>query len=183
MSSARAMDEGGRSGPSARTRSRIGFVARPSVASAGPSTIPKGWRGLNSTSTAPPARTRDPGPAMRVRGLLEQDDLVDPSRGPRDLARLVDHHVVVVVLSGELQRGVPLPDVKLVGRLGRPLLQPLEEVLERGWDQEDEERIRNPTLDHGGALDVDLQDDVVPRLQGGTDPGSRPAAPRPVGPL
>src|SRR5438093_3674555 len=187
----------GSSGPSARTRSRIGFVSTPSTSAPGPSTIPSACLRPNSTSTASPAArsasrsgtryengrrpaapaastatatipsavttsnlSSDPRSTIRVPGLLGADDLVDPSRGLRDLPGLVWHDVVVVVLARELQRRIPLADVELVGGLRRARLEPREQVLQRRRDQEHEERLGDLLLDHRGALDVDLEDRV-----------------------
>ena len=52
--------------------------------------------------------------------MLLRDDLVDPLGRPLDLARLVGDDVVVVVLARQLERGVALADLELVGGLGRP---------------------------------------------------------------
>src|SRR6266550_6884615 len=192
------MPSSGSSGPSARTRSRIGFVSTPSTSAPGPSTIPSACRRPNSTSTASPAATSasrsgtryengrrpaapaastatatiasavttsstgsDPRSTVRVGGLLGADDLVDPGRGLGNLVGLVGHHVVVVVLTRELERRVALADVELVGGLGRARLEPREQVLQRRRDEEHQERLGNLLLDHRGALDVDLQDRVA----------------------
>ena len=69
------------------------------------------------------------------------DDLVDPLRGAFDLAGLVDDHVVVVVLARQLDGGVALAELELVGGLGRPRSEPREERLERRRDDEDQERL------------------------------------------
>ena len=67
--------------------------------------------------------------------MLVGDDLVDPRGRPLDLAGLVRHDVVVVLLAGELDRGVPLAQLELVGGLGGAAPQALEEVLERRRDR------------------------------------------------
>src|SRR5262245_11913494 len=201
------MPSSGRSGPSARTRSRTGFVSTPSTSAPSPSTIPSAWRRPNSTRTASPgARSASPsgtryeygrlpaapaastatatirtpvaasladatvtssdaGSPVGVSGLLGVDDLVDVLGGLRDLARLVSHDVVVVLLARELERGVALPDVQLVRGLGGARPQALEQVLEGRRNEEDEERLRHLLLDHGRALDVDLQDRVASRRE------------------
>ena len=109
--------------------------------------------------------------------MLLGDDLVDPLGGPLDLAGLVDDDVVVVVLAGQLDRGVPLAELELVGGLGRPAAQPLEEVLERRRDEEDQERARDLLLDDLGALDVDLEDGVAARGERVADLVARRAVP------
>ena len=90
-----------------------------------------------------------------------------------DLAGLVDDDVVVVVLSGELDRRVPLAQLELVGGLGRPRPQPPEQRLDRRRDDEDEERLVDPLLHVLGALDVDLEDDVAPGERAPRGPPSR----------
>jgi len=52
---AKASVSGGRSGPSARTRSTIGFAATSGSRSASARTMPSAWRRPNSTSTASPS--------------------------------------------------------------------------------------------------------------------------------
>jgi hypothetical protein len=54
------------------------------------------------------------------------DDLVDPLRGPLHLAGLVDDDVVVVLLAGELDGGVPLAQLELVGGLGGAGAEPAD---------------------------------------------------------
>ncbi len=94
-------------------------------------------------------------------GVLGFDDLVDPGGGPLDLAGLVGHHVVVVLLPGQLDRGVALADLELVGGFGRARAQAFEQRLHRRRHDEHEQRLLDPLLDLLRALDVDLQDDVA----------------------
>ena len=86
-----------------------------------------------------------------------------------DLAVAVLDDVVVVLLAGQLDRRVALAQLELVGRLGRPRLQPLEEALERRRDDEDQHGVGDVLLDHLGALDVDLEDHVAAGEQGLAD--------------
>ena len=109
--------------------------------------------------------------------MLLGDDLVDPLGGPLDLAGLVGHDVVVVLLAGQLDRGVALAELELVGGLGRPAAQPLEEVLERRRDEEDQQRAGDLLLDDLGALDVDLEDHVAARRERLADLAARRAVP------
>ena len=90
--------------------------------------------------------------------MLGGDDLVDTLGGPLDLARLVGHDVVVVLLARQLDGGVPLADLEFVRGLGRPAAQALEQVLERRRDEEDEQGARYLALDDLRPLDVDLED-------------------------
>ena len=69
--------------------------------------------------------------------------------------------LVVVVLAGELEGRVPLAELELVGGLGRPRPEPLEQRLHRRRDDEDQERLGDLLLDDLGALDVDLEDHVL----------------------
>ena len=56
-----------------------------------------------------------------------------------ELLRLAD--VDVRVPPGELDRRVSLSDVELVGRLGCPVSQAPEQVLQRRGHEEDQERL------------------------------------------
>ena len=102
---------------------------------------------------------------------------LDPLGRPLDLAGLVDDDVVVVVLARQLDRGVALAELELVGRLGRPRPEPREQGLERRRDDEDEERLGDLLLDDLGALDVDLEDDVATAGQRRPDLVARRAVP------
>ena len=112
---------------------------------------------------------------MEIVDLL--DDLVDARRGPLDLAGLVGHDVVVVVLAGQFDGGVALAQFELVDGLGRARLQPGEQGLHRWRDHEDQERVGDPFLDLLGALDIDLEDDVVPGRERLLDLGTRRPVP------
>ena len=68
----------------------------------------------------------DADPPARVCCPLLGDDRLDPVRGPADLARLVDDDVVVVVLARQLDRGVRLADLELIGGLGGARPQAVE---------------------------------------------------------
>ena len=82
--------------------------------------------------------------------------------GPLHLAGLVDHDVVVVLLAGELDRGVALAELELVGGLGRPRCAGARRASSSdGGTMKIEQRLGDPLLDHLGALDVDLEDDVA----------------------
>ena len=61
---------------------------------------------MRSIVAGPPDRGSDPDAAVRVAAVLVRDDLVDPLGRPLDLAGLVRDDVVVVVLPGQLDRGV-----------------------------------------------------------------------------
>ena len=67
--------------------------------------------------------------------VLLGDDVVDPLGGPLDLAGLVGHDVVVVLLAGELDGGVALAELELIDGLRGAAAQALEEVLERRRDR------------------------------------------------
>src|SRR6185503_1935075 len=84
-----------------------------------------------TATTRAPVTGSDARAPVGVLGLLGPDDLVDPLGGPGDLPGLVNHDVVVVLLARQLQRGVALADVQLVGRLGGARLEAREEVLQR----------------------------------------------------
>ena len=99
----------------------------------------------------------------RVAALLLLDDRLDLRGGPVDLAGLVDDDAVVVALARELDGGVALADLQLVGGLGGARAEALEQGLERRRDDEHEQRVRDPLLDDLRALDVDLEDHVVAR--------------------
>jgi len=102
---------------------------------------------------------------------------VDPACRALDLARLVDHDVVVVGLPGELEGRVPLADVELVGGFCGPGLEAPEEILERRRDEEDQEGLGDLLLHDRGALDVDLEDHVMTLAEGVPDVGPRGAIP------
>ena len=97
--------------------------------------------------------------------MLIVDDLVDPGGRPLDLAGLVGHDVVVILLARKLDGGIPLAKLELVGGLRRSTSQTLEEILQRRRDEEDQECAGDLALDDLGALDVDLEDDVATRLE------------------
>src|SRR4051794_11156652 len=90
--------------------------------------------GREARAGPPRAPASDADPPGGVAGVLGGDRGLDHLGRPLDLARLVGDDVVVVVLPGELDRRVRLALLELVGRLGRPRLQPLEERLERRRD-------------------------------------------------
>ncbi len=79
--------------------------------------------------TALPSADADP--PVRVAALLLLDDRLDLRGRPLDLAGLVDHDAVVVALARELDGGVALPDLQLVGGLGGARAEALEQGLER----------------------------------------------------
>jgi hypothetical protein len=110
-------------------------------------------------------------------GVFDRDDLVDPLGRPLDLAGLVGNDVVVVVLASQLDRGITLADLELLGRLGGASSEPLEQLLERRWDHEDQQRLRDLLLDDLRALDVDLEDDVPARDEGVSNLFARRAVP------
>ena len=93
--------------------------------------------------------------------MLGRDDLVDPLRRSLHLVGLVHHDVVVVAGTGQLDRGVALPQLQLLDRLGGPAAEPVEERLEGRRHDEDQERVRHALLDRVRALHVDLEDDVL----------------------
>src|SRR4029078_1227245 len=78
-----------------------------------------------------------------------------------DLARLVRDDLVVVLLPRQLDGGVALADLQLLGGLGGACAQPLGELPPRRRDDEDQERLGHLLLDDLRALDVDLQDHVA----------------------
>src|SRR4051794_26802468 len=127
-------------------------------------------RSSPSVEVTPPSADQDP--AVGVAPLLLLDDRLDLRGGPVDLARLVHDDPAVVALPRELDRRVALPELELVGGFRRPRPQALEQGLERGRDDEHEQRLGHPLLDDLRALDVDLQDDVV---AGGERLGDVPA--------
>ena len=53
----------------------------------------------------------------------------------------------------------------------------LEEVLQGGWDEEDQEGVGHPLLDHRSALDIDLEDHVVTGEEGVPDGAARRSVP------
>ena len=114
--------------------------------------------------------------------MLLGDDLVDPLGGPLHLAGLVGHDVVVVLLARQLDGGVALAELELVGGLGRAAAQALEQVLERRRDDEDEQRVGDLLLDDLGALDVDLEDHVAAGQERVADLAPRRAVPVARGP-
>src|SRR4051812_19094453 len=89
--------------------------------------------GVSGRSDARPVAGRglDADAARRLAAVLVADDLVDPLRGPLDLAGLVGHDIVVVVLPGKLHRGVALAQLELVDAFRRTQPQPMEQVLLR----------------------------------------------------
>jgi hypothetical protein len=121
--------------------------------------------------------TSDASAPVGIGGLLGADDLVDALGGPDDLARLVHHDVVVVLLPGQLEDGVALAHVELVGRLRCARLKPREEILVGGCHEEDEEGLGNLLLDLGRALDVDLEDGVASSHERRSDLVARRAVP------
>ena len=71
----------------------------------------------------------DADPSGRVVAVRLRDEPDDIGRGPVHLAGRVLHHVVVVLAPCELDCGVALADLELVGALGRPAPQAPEERL------------------------------------------------------
>src|SRR4029077_16423825 len=160
--------------PDPRHRRRLRRPATPSTEgwARRPATPRGGW------ARAGARRSRvDLDATVGVPAVLLGDDRVDPFGGPFDLAGLVGDHVVVVLLAGQLDRGVALAQLELVGGLRGTASKALEEVLERRRDDEDEQRPRDLLLDHLCALDVDLEDDVPTLRQPLADLAARRAIP------
>lgn len=111
----------------------------------------------------------DPDASIRMKRPLALDDPLDPLGGRLDLAVTVLHDVVVVLLPAELDGRIALAQLELVGGLGGPRLETLEETLERGRHDEQENRIGDVLLDLLGTLHVDLEDDVEAPQQGFAD--------------
>ena len=105
------------------------------------------------------------------------DDLLDSLRGHVNAVLFVHHHVVVVVFAGQLQRGVALPNLELLGRLGPPGLEMLDQGLHRRRQNEDQESGRDLALHDLRTLDVDLEDGVLAARQGVPDAGPWRAVP------
>jgi len=112
-----------------------------------------------------------------VAAVLVRDDRVDLLGRPLDLAGLVDHDVVVVVLARQLEGRVPLAQLELVGRFGRPRAKSLEQGSQGRWDHEDQERLADLFLDDLGSLDVDLEDRILAGGQRAPDLVARRAVP------
>src|SRR6266566_1472310 len=74
---------------------------------------------------------------------------------------VVNHDVVEVGCDGHLGLRNALPRRTILGVLAVPLRPAPQELVHGGWRQEDSQRIRRSLAHLFGALDVDLEDDVV----------------------
>src|SRR6266852_103773 len=74
---------------------------------------------------------------------------------------VVDHDMVEVGCDGHLGFRNALPRRTILGVLAVPLRPAPQELVHGGWRQEDPQRIRRSLAHLFGALDVDLEDDVV----------------------
>ena len=112
-------------GPGPAGASTATSTRRPSTgAGAGP---PRSRPSVGGTALP----SADADPPVRVAALLLLDDRLDLRGRPVDLAGLVDHDAVVVALARELDGGVALPDLQLVGGLGGAGAEALEQGLQR----------------------------------------------------
>src|SRR5919198_386074 len=92
-------------------------------------------------------------------GPLLADDLLDLLDRPLEV--VVDHLMVVLVGVRHLLRSHPLALFHHLLRLGVTLLSTLLELFQRRRHDEDENAVRPLPAHLFGALDVDLEDDVV----------------------
>src|SRR5918996_1379491 len=99
--------------------------------------------------------------ARSSRFSLRLDDSKNLVDGPLHL--VVHHDVVETAGLGHLPPGLRQAAVQVGLRLGPPGPQATSQLLLGGWLEEDQDRLGDPGPDGGGALDVDLQQDVAPQ--------------------